>query len=314
MHMQKATLVVGFVCLLVVWEGGNLVYSQPAGLTEAGQTSSMRLGRNLSLTIGLDVWPNQWITTVGGSTLRFSPSGDTIERVGTSVATAFSVGLIPTATLVYQRFFASVSYMWTADYNFGTTEQITLDPSDTFGTSISNLRTTASRQEVDFTVGYFPLDWLGVAIGYKGIFQEFDSEGFNVLTGGHIDTSTFKFNANGIVFGVLVSARIDDRFSLIGNAFGGYLVSNCSTTPESANIFEGCVFLGNNLYEASKLVLRYEPAPQVSITLGYRVQIISNMNADEVRLTSGEVIKVDDVSGHGLDVTHGPVIGVNLRF
>ena len=60
--MQKVIVSVVVAWLLIVAGSINLVYSQPAGLTEAGQTSTMRLGRDLSLTVGLDIWPNQWIT------------------------------------------------------------------------------------------------------------------------------------------------------------------------------------------------------------------------------------------------------------
>src|SRR5262249_27158493 len=145
--------------------------------------------------------------------------------------------------------------------------------------------TTASRQEGDLTVGYFPLDWLGVAIGYKGIFEDFDSQ-FRVIAPtvpGVPRSQSSSIHFNGITFGALASAKIDDRFSLIGNAFGGYLFLGCSSTCSSKN---------HSLYTASKLVLRYAPTPHISVLLGYRVQVINIPSA---------------FAPSAIDLTHGPV-------
>jgi hypothetical protein len=164
------------------------------------------------------------------------------------------------------------------------------------------LGTNASRQEGDLTLGYLPLDWFGVAIGYKGIFQRFDREFRDPVNGVTASDST-KLNYNGITFGVLVNAQIDDRFSLIGNAFGGYLFVGCGTACSS----------GNSPYTAAKLVLRYAPTPQFSVTLGYRVQIVNNPSkTPSTSNLPGLPVEFDAPSG--IDVTHGAIMGVSYRF
>src|SRR5712691_5609667 len=188
--MQKG-IVGGVVAWLFVVAGSiSLVYSQPAALTGASETSTLRLGRDLSLTLGLDVWPNQWVK--GFTT--FPTGGSNVGQVS-----AFGVGFIPNATLTYQRFFLSASYMITPDYHFGQISTVNAPcgvgviPSCMGVTgpllgpaTLEATRTTASRQEGDLTIGYFPLDWLGVAIGYKGIFQRFDDTNVNLVTVGNV--------------------------------------------------------------------------------------------------------------------------------
>ena len=55
-------------------------------------------------------------------------------------------------------------------------------------------------------------------------------------------------------------------------------------------------------FVSSKLMVRYAPTslPALSLTLSYRVQLI--------------ISESDISSGPGIDVTHGPVVGVNYRF
>jgi hypothetical protein len=256
------------------------------------------------------VWPNQWVK----SNVTFPIAGTNVGQIS-----AFSVGFIPNATLTYQRFFLSASYMVATGYQFGKISTAVapagVTPFDPLGppplpAELIETSTNASRQEGDLTLGYFPVDWLGVAIGYKGIFQRFDNEFRGVVTGSTA-TDEFKANYNGITFGVLASAKIDDRFSLIGNAFGGYLFVNCSPV---------CL-TGDSLYTAAKLVLRYAPTPQFSVTLGYRVQIINN----PPRTPTPEELQrlgVDNRPGlptefdapSAIDLTHGAVMGVNYRF
>jgi len=151
------------------------------------------------------------------------------------------------------------------------------------------------------------MDWLGVAIGYKGIFQRFDNEISSILAPRPTEDTT-KTSYNGITFGVLVSAKIDDRFALTGNAFGGYLFVSCSPFCST----------GNKPYTAAKLVLRYSPTPQISLTLGYRVQIINNPPSTPPQFISttnappGLPSEFDRPSS--IDLTHGAVMGVSYRF
>jgi len=304
MHKHKVIVGLGIAWLFVIAGSLNLVHGQAATMGGVGEPSTLRLGRDLSLTIGLDVWPNQWVKSSGS----FPTGGSNVGQVS-----AFGVGFIPNATLTYQRFFLSASYMVPTDYHFGKTSIVTAPFGVTPGplgptpapADLLEVSTDASRQEGDLTLGYFPLDWLGVAIGYKGIFQHFDNEFRSTLAGASM-VSEFNARYNGITFGMLASAKIDDRFSLVGNAFGGYLFVSCSPF---------CVS-GDSPYTAAKLVLRYAPVPQFSLTLGYRVQIINNPpktpSTSNAPVPPGLPSDFDAPSG--IDLTHGPVMGVNYRF
>jgi hypothetical protein len=302
MSRQKVIVGLGIVWLFVTVGSFNLVYGQPATVDSASELSTIRLGHELSLTIGLDVWPNQWVK----SFVTFPFGGTEVGQIS-----AFSVGFIPSATLTYQRFFLSASYMVPTEYQFGKISTVLaprgvtpgppgtpMAPADLVEASVN-----ATRQEGDLTLGYFPLEWLGVAIGYKGIFQRFDTELRSVLADAAAvvkDTT----NYNGITFGVLASAKIDDRFSLIGNAFGGYLFISCRTSCSSSN----------SPYTAAKLVLRYAPTPRVSLTLGYRVQIVNNPPETPSTAPVRPGLPSEFDAPSAVDLTHGAVMGVSYRF
>src|SRR5437762_195827 len=102
MYRQKVIVGLGIAWLFVTAGSFNLVYGQPATTDRASEPSTIGLGRGLSLTIGLDVWPNQWVKTLDA----FPFGGTQVGQVS-----AFSVAFIPNATLTYQRFFLSASYM-----------------------------------------------------------------------------------------------------------------------------------------------------------------------------------------------------------
>jgi hypothetical protein len=244
-------------------------------------------------------------------------SGDVFPVSGTNVGqiSAFSVAFIPNATLTYQRFFLSTSYMVPTGYSFGKTSTVIAPLGVTPGglgdptalpADLIEVSTDASRQEGDLTLGYLPLDWLAVAVGYKGIFQRFDTEVRSVLAGSAA-SGEVKINYNGITFGVLASAKIDDRFSLVGNAFGGYLFISCRPFCDS----------GNSPYTAAKLVLRYAPTSQFSVTLGYRVQIVNNPPKTPSTSNIGPIppgLPSEFDAPSAIDLTHGAVMGVNYRF
>src|SRR2546423_13985801 len=110
MYRQKFIVGLGIAWLFVTAGGLHPVYGQP-GITEgASEPSTIGLGHALSLTIGLDVWPNQWVK----SNATFPIAGTNVGQIS-----AFSVGFIPNATLTYQRFFLSTSYMVNTGYQFG---------------------------------------------------------------------------------------------------------------------------------------------------------------------------------------------------
>src|SRR5436190_1622700 len=135
-------------------------------------------GTDLSLTVGLDIWANQW-----QSGLAVGPGdGSEGRNIRNTTFTAFNVGFVPNATLTYQRFFVSASYMGTPSYDFGATRDIgTTQTSQGLLPFVREIRTSASRQEVEAAFGYrfFETErgFIAVAVGYKGIWQDFSAEG-----------------------------------------------------------------------------------------------------------------------------------------
>lgn len=304
MRMRKVISGVAVLWLFAVAGSLDRVDAQAVTQTESREISLLNLGGDFSLTVGLDIWPNQWVK----SSTTFPLGGAHHEQ-----QSALGVAFIPTATLTYQRFFLSAGYTVTPDYHFGesstvvaSTELVGFFTPGVFPARLQTLSTTASRQEADLTFGYFPLNWLGVAIGYKGIFQRFDSELHDANTGADLGSGVSRVRYNGLTVGVLASARIDDHFSLLGNAFGGYLFVNCSPVCAS----------GDSPYTAAKLVVRYAPLPQLSVTLGYRVQIIHKpaKTNDELAAIAPPGTPTTFDTSSAVDLTHGPVIGVNYRF
>jgi hypothetical protein len=294
MPMQKVIFGLGVAWLLVVSGDISLLYGQAAAPTGTVKEST-QLGRDLFLTIGLDIWPHQWQTGIVGNT------GANIQS-----STDFGVGIIPTLTLTYKRFFISASYLVTPEFGFGTTAELAADRFEDLPdipvVQETNLR--ASRQEGDFTAGYFPLDWLGFAIGWKGVFQDYETQTrFRTIDDQALtfwDKTKSRTNYNGPIAGVLGSARIDDSFSLVGNVFGGYLFTNCR--PGCSSIFDDAAYI------SSKIVLRYalKDLPQLFWTIGYRVQVLNTF------VNSGFDTGNDTMNA--IDLTHGPVFGMNYRF
>jgi hypothetical protein len=318
-HVQKAMLIIGIIYLLVIVWGSNFLYCQPSASTETGQSAIMRLGSDFSLTIGLDVWPNQWVKTIPNRLItqpllssvnqRLPLNPATFSLRSAEQASSFGVGFIPTVTLTYKKkFFLSSIYMATPDYDFGSitpTVVVGTGGTDTVGALQSSL--TASRREVDLTMGYFPLHWLGVAIGYKGMFQDFEfKNSFTFLVPSNLQgqssslpVTSIVAHYNGPIAGVLASVPIDQRFTLVGNVFGGYLFSDCH--PSCAQ--------GDSPYTSGKLVLRYAPTSKFFVTLGYRVQVVN----DRIDVTHHNGTPSTQTETF-IDLTHGPVFGVNYRF
>jgi len=221
--------------------------------------------------------------------------------------------------------------MATLDYQFGTSSQIVTVPGfRTDGTFVPDIPIgletdlEASRQEWDFIMGYFPLEWLGIAIGYKGIVQDYELKqtltppingSFRNPEANEPTTSNSKIRYNGPILGVLANTRLSDNFALLGNVFGGYLFVDCTPSctqtvitdpsrsrPEGDRLLGSQSLVEDSPFVSSKLMVCYAPTslPALSLTLSYRVQLI--------------ISESDISSGPGIDVTHGPVVGVNYRF
>lgn len=325
--MNMRVVVATVAWILVLTGGTGLAYAQswgpPAIGRSAEETSPADLmalgsaladkkvelsglfGTDLGLTIGVDLWFNQWQT-------GFSFNSDQVGFQNVT-QTALGVGVIPNVTLSYRRFFVSASYMWTPDYDFGATRSIVtipvpLDDGTQFPFPfVLERRIKASRQEVEATFGYrfFETDqgFIAAAVGYKGIFQDYvTAERFalagdprNFLTpperaGKHTET-----NYNGWFVGFVGGASLGGGVGIFGNAAGGVLYPHCNPS---------CPDLGVAPYAAAKVGVSYRPFDlPLTFAAGYRVQIINT-----------EVRGLTPRSGNSIDLMHGLVLGANWSF
>jgi len=275
-------------------------------------------GTDLRLTVGADVWFNQWQT---GQTFGSQRQGFRNETL-----TTLGVGIIPNATLSYQRFFVSASYMWTPDYHFGSTTTVlnTNALVNVVGFGIQSLSVlqethfTASRQEAEVSFGYrfFETEtgFLGAAVGYKGIFQDyvtsfrrasgavpfgFGSFGPLIRAGGHTQT-----NYNGWIVGLVGAASLGGGVGVFGNAAGGVLYPNCSGSKKQFADEPSCPGFGVAPYAAAKVGVSYRPfdAP-LTFSAGYRIQVLNT----EFKGTTPR-------AGNTIDLTHGLIVGANWTF
>jgi hypothetical protein len=261
-------------------------------------------GTNLGLTLGLDVWLNQWQT---GFALN---DGNNIRN---TTMTAVGVGFVPNVTLSYDRFFISASYMRTTDYQFGTTRDVVTTPDPVSDCRPQpgiqcvfnrELRTEASRQEAEVAFGYrfFETDrgFLGAVVGYKGIFQDFTTDVRFAQVTDPLNFGTFQtFNSstryNGGFVGLVGAASLGGGFGVFGNAAGGALKPNCTPSCPDFTIAP---------YAAAKFGASYRPFEMpLTLTAAYRIQVINN----ESRGVTGR-------TGNVIDLTHGLVLGANWSF
>lgn len=319
--MRREIVAVMLAALVVLAGGVGLVYGQSVGQPALGRpgedqssdASALALaladkklefsglfGTDLRLTVGVDVWGNQWQTGFG-----VNPNTQGFKNL---TATALGVGIIPNVTLSYGRFFTSASYMWTPDYDFGRFSDVI---NGVGGAFVLEQSTRASRQEAEAVFGYrfFETDrgGIGVAVGYKGIFQDYVTStrcaalatpqafvpGFCVpdgKAGGHSKT-----NYNGPIAGLVGNASLGSGFSLFGNAAGGVLYTNCDPS---------CPTFGSAPYAAAKVGASYRPFEiPLAFTLGYRVQVLNT-----------EQQGVSPRTGNAIDLTHGLIFGANWSF
>jgi len=263
-------------------------------------------GTNLGLTLGLDVWLNQWQT---GAAVNDSGG----RNIRNTTFTAVGVGFVPNVTLSYERFFVSASYMRTTDYQFGTTRDLVTGPNleqlqcgavRDATTCVRELRSEASRQEAEVAFGYrfFETDrgFLGAVVGYKGIFQDFtvDARFADVrdpVNFTPFQTSNSSTRYNGGFVGLVGAASLGGGFGIFGNAAGGALKPNC--TPS-------CPDLSIAPYAAAKFGASYRPFDiPLTFTAAYRIQVLNT-----------EVKAITNRTGNVIDLTHGLVLGANWSF
>lgn len=243
--------------------------AQPPG--EPGQQKTFQLAEDLNISAGYKLWFTDWKTW----DIR---AGLVVEDEDSALAH------IPTIGLRYKDFFVSASGLFAPGYNW----------SGLGGRGFGGL--AGSRKEGDFNVGYYIHPWIGVSVGYKGVFQEFGQGGNSV-----------KLNYNGVTSGVSVNVPIPEGgilpsgFNVYGTGAGGYMwVSSKNFAVDLSNH----AFYGNL---EGGIAYRPEQLPLV-LTAGYRYQLLRTMFKSNV--TDLTVGRKDDA----LDTLRGVILGVNLVF
>ncbi|MFQ5586370.1 MAG: hypothetical protein ACE5GF_06075 [Thermodesulfobacteriota bacterium] len=176
------------------------------------------------------------------------------------------MSLLPSLSLKYKKFFLTGSWMLPTEYTFPGHPSI----GNTF---------KMEREEMDVNAGYYVTPSLGLTGGYKAIKQTL-GEG---TAGGFIDYT-------GPTLGILGSAGIGNGLAIYGNAAYGFMEMERNSGTVDAT------------YTSSELGLAYIPTPMVSLTLGYKYQVVKSecdsANPDKTCT----------------DLTNGFLLGANLIF
>lgn len=247
----------------------------PSALPAAAQEAKLFGNKDLNMTLGYNMWLNQWTTWIDEA-----PANFVAVTKGGNVASNFTLGLR------YKRVFTSLGMLITPDYKFPRYQ----DRTD--AGVLVNRDVTASRKEVDWNLGFMFIPQLGATVGYKGITQKFKISTNNGAA------SESKTLINGVTAGLVASSALGNGFAVYGNGAGGIMSVKFENTAGTINRND------NAWFEATELGLawRAEKLP-LSAKLGYKFQKIS---------TQLKVAGYDDQ--RGIDLTSGYILGMNLVF
>jgi hypothetical protein len=229
----------------------------------------------LQATVGVKAWDTEWSS--------WDPVQDTTTgvRVIQPVNSDYHVAVIPQVSLRYGDWLASGSYFAKTTY--------TLSGSlDQFGIPSS---LSISRQEVDANAGYYIFPSLAVTLGYKRIEQ---------------DVGNVSYVWSGPTIGLAGSAVLHSNWALYGTfAFGVPRMHTLAADDANNTSFSTEYYLGEF---GLAYVMRTSPGTSVSLTLGYRTQVV--ITNDYAIFTGHGGYTYVDVH----DVTQGPAFGVLGRF
>jgi hypothetical protein len=231
--------------------------------------------QDLNLIMGYKMWLNNWASwNTGASGTNF------VEVSQGGLANIFNM------VLRYKSFFTGFGFLFTPEYTFPTY-------TDHDGTANRTIGMKASRNEIDWNVGYMVVPQLGFTAGLKTVQQKWKFSQNNVAGGAFGATTTW--NWIGPTLGILGSAPIGNGFSLYGNGAGG--IMSVSTTPSNTRN-------DSATYESAELGLAWRAKEiPLSASFGYKFQ----------RLTT-KFNAAGYTDQRGLDLTSGYVLGLNLIF
>jgi hypothetical protein len=240
-------------------------------------------------TLGAKIWDTQWTSwdPVPSRSLETTGPVTVIQPVSSNN----HVEVIPQASVRYGNWLGSASYLVNTTY-FLTGA---IDPE-----SGNSLSVSALRKEFDANLGYYILPSVAITVGYKQITQIFGQ--------GSRFPEPFKWT--GPTIGMAGSAVIRPHLSMYGAVGVGFFRLRIDEQLQDA---AGDVRFDAN-YALAELGLAYSvPTPisrmSFTVTLGYRVQIVTTKN---YALSSGFSNGRTYVDVH--DTTQGPVLSMVGRY
>lgn len=293
MKISKMAVGMGIVLGLMA-----LSIGRESGWAEEGE------GKDFYFTVGSKLWINSWFTFVPAGPV--SQTGANVQSFGDR-----AVAVLPSVSLKYKSFFVSGSYLTTPSYTFPSfTDRFSLDVGATGGGGASDIQFdySAKRTEADVNLGFYVVPQLGFTVGYKGVRQRYNLTetilNGNLVFGGKdkifvAPESTTKYD--GVTFGMTGAAPIGAGFNIYGNGVGGFM--SVKYDPPPANNEKDTA-----TYEAGELGIAWRAPKLVSISVGYKFQIINtNFSRSTNPNFNGLIV-------NGLDVTKGVILGLNFFF
>lgn len=246
-----------------------------AAAAPAHADEEVQVGKDAFMSVGMKFWVNSWQTNLTGN------SG----KNWTMLTEGPQLGYIPNLSFKYKQLLLAGSFMATSDYKF---------PQESFYNAAGTLYTLnvkGTRQEADFNLGFYVHPSVALTMGYKGITEKFTV--VNSISG----TSTNSVYLNGVTFGIAGSAPIGSGWSVYGSGAGGPMF--VTYTPAST-------YTDSAIYEASELGLAYRPIPNLSLTGGYKFQLIQT-KINSLNSTAYSALPRNEV-------TRGFMLGANFVF
>lgn len=215
----------------------------------------------LSVTVGLRLWANEWQAWD-------DPYG--VSSAAGSFGTSNAVAVNPSLTIKYKKAFVSAGLMTPTAYNV---------PSSSTGSTIS-----ASRQEMDFSAGYYFHPQVAITAAYKRIQQTWGGTDY-----------VWQIPAVGISTAALIQ---ETPMFMYGNAAVGY---STITTSDNSKSYWG---MKGGIYTTSEFGAGYSISPKFRMTLGYKYQ--ASPTSMESNLSPTRV--------NFVDYTRGFVLGSSYTF
>ena len=216
---------------------------------------------DISVTVGLRLWANEWQAWD-------DPYGS--SSAAGSFGTANAIAVNPSLTIKYKNIFVSGGFMAPTSYSV---------PGSSTGETIS-----ASRKEMDMSVGYYIHPQVALTLGYKRITQTWGGTDY-----------VWQIPAVGMsTFAPLQGTRM----FIYGNAALGY--SGITTSDNTATYWG----MKGGMYSTGEFGMGYSFSSSYRMTLGYKYQ--ASPTSMEANLSTTRV--------NFVDYTRGFVLGNSYTF